>query len=249
MTKKINDHLLVKKDIYINKKKYASLHYGNRGKIGQAVNFNPDNNKKGLWIESSASPDPHGVESGGIFLNGSTMCLWSPGDNDLLRVYDEDAFGGSPLPKFVIDGGGNVGVGQPNPTQKLHVQGNMCATGSVGTCSDVRYKKDLEPLNDSLSKVLAMRGTRYHWNREDHPEQEFSEDSQIGFIGQEMESICPEAVFTDSQGYRYLDYSRLTPLFAGAIKEQQKLIEQQRSDLKQAQEMIAQLETIISKSN
>jgi hypothetical protein len=41
-------------------------------------------------------------------MNGNTMCLWSPGDNDILRVYDEDTF--SSGPKFVITNDGTARV-------------------------------------------------------------------------------------------------------------------------------------------
>jgi hypothetical protein len=81
-----------------------SIHYDNRGRLGQAVNFNPDNNNNGLWLEGSDSP---GGESGGIFMNGNTMCVWSPGDNDLLKVFDEDSLpAGAPVLR--IAGGGAI---------------------------------------------------------------------------------------------------------------------------------------------
>jgi hypothetical protein len=79
-----------------------SVSYDNRGKMGQAVSFNPDNNKNGLWIEGSDSP---AGESGGIFMNGNVICLWSPGDNDLLRVLDEDSFPtGTPVFRIANNG-------------------------------------------------------------------------------------------------------------------------------------------------
>ena len=90
-----------------------SFFYGNRGRLGQTVNFNPDNDNNGLWIEGS-----HDGESSGIFMNGNTLVMWSPGDNQLLRIYDEDSLpGGNPL--FVIDGGGSVSI-----------SGNLSVTGN-----------------------------------------------------------------------------------------------------------------------
>ncbi|MGI8530590.1 MAG: hypothetical protein ACR2KO_14065 [Geodermatophilaceae bacterium] len=81
-----------------------SFNYDNRGRLGQAVDFNPDNDRNGLWIEGSDSP---GGESGGIFMNGNVMCLWSPGDNDLLRILDEDSFpAGTPV--FTIQNDGRI---------------------------------------------------------------------------------------------------------------------------------------------
>ena len=79
-----------------------SIHYDNRGRLGQAVDFNPDNNNNGLWVEGSDSP---GGESGGIFMNGNTMVVWSPGDNDLLKVFDEDSLpAGAPVLRIAGNG-------------------------------------------------------------------------------------------------------------------------------------------------
>jgi hypothetical protein len=110
-----NNNLLVDGDIYIKNTGFASLHYGNRGKLGASPNFNPDKDRNGLWLEGSTD----GSESGGIFMNGNTMCMWSPGDNDLLRIYDEDNFS---LPKFLIDSHGKVGIGTTDPNSNLHIK-------------------------------------------------------------------------------------------------------------------------------
>ena len=114
MTQVINDNLQVNGDIYLKADNYVSLHYGNRGRLGATPSFNPDNNNNGLWLEASLD----GNESGGLFCNGETLVLWSPGDNDILRVYDEDDFY---TPKLVLNGGGSVGIGTNNPQSMLHL--------------------------------------------------------------------------------------------------------------------------------
>ena len=80
----------------------SSIHYDNRGRLGSAVNFNPDNNNNGLWIEGSGGGP---VESAGIFMNSNTMAVWSPGDNDLLKIFDEDNFA---APVLRITGTGSI---------------------------------------------------------------------------------------------------------------------------------------------
>jgi hypothetical protein len=118
MTQTINDNLRVNGDVYLKGDNYVSLHYGHRGRLGQTPNFNPDNENIGLWLEASTN----GFESGGLFCNGNTIVLWSPGDNDILRVYDEDDFGSPTLvPKFVIDNAGNVGIGTAKPKSLLQI--------------------------------------------------------------------------------------------------------------------------------
>ncbi len=117
-------NLLVSNNLYIKRSNFAAIHYGNKGLLGQAASFNPDRGNSGLWIEGSTD----GSECGGIFANGNTLCLWSPGDNDILRVYDEDSFYlPNPLPKFEIAGNGNVGIGVPVPASMLHVLGRITA--------------------------------------------------------------------------------------------------------------------------
>jgi Chaperone of endosialidase len=122
--------------------------------------------------------------------------------------------------------------------------------GETGTCdcsshterSDVRLKKDIAPLLNALDKVLALRGVRYQWKQEGAQRIANSEASQIGFIGQEMETVCPELVATDAEGYKSLNYSRMTPILVEAIKEQYQIICRQASELKEALSRIAKLE-------
>lgn len=115
------EDLTVTGDIMMKQNNYVSLHYGNRGRLGATPTFNPDNDQNGLWLEASANGD----ESGGLFCNGNTLVLWSPGDNDTLRVYDEDDF---TTPKLVLDREGKLGIGTNEPRTPLHVKGRI-ATG------------------------------------------------------------------------------------------------------------------------
>lgn len=126
--------------------------------------------------------------------------------------------------------------------------GNIVCTDLRET-SDLRLKKGIAPLLNALDKVLAMRGVRYQSKQEDSPKKEFGEDFQIGFIGQEIETVCPEIVSTDSEGYKSLNYSRLTPILVEAIKEQQQLIQRQASALQEAVEKIARIETAMKEQN
>ncbi|WP_416669829.1 hypothetical protein [Egbenema bharatensis] len=144
MTQVINDNLQIIGDTYLKAENFVSLHYGNRGKLGQTPNFNPDNNNNGLWLEASTD----GSESGGIFCNGNTIVLWSPGDNDTLRVYDEDNFGSSNLvPRFVINNVGNVGIGTATPQAKLDVNGDIKVKDWTLSVPDYVFESDYELRN------------------------------------------------------------------------------------------------------
>lgn len=126
---------------------------------------------------------------------------------------------------------GNVGIGGcGSPQQALSVNGNIWATGvilgSQAACSDVRFKKDFVQLENSLSKIVKLSGYYYHFKTEEFADRQFSKEKQLGMKAQEVEALFPELVFTDSTGFKYLDYSRLTPVLVEAVKEQQTMIEE-----------------------
>ena len=97
--------------------------------------------------------------------------------------------------------------------------------------SDVRLKRDVTPLQDSLNKILALQGVNYKWNRQVLPDRDLPAGPQIGFIAQDVEKIIPEVVSTDGSGYEAIDYSKITPVLAEAIKEQQKQIDELRAEV------------------
>ncbi len=114
---------------------------------------------------------------------------------------------------------GYVGINQTNPTAALHVVGSICYTGSIGACSDARYKESIETIDGALDKVSQMRGVEYNWRIAEYPENHFSDKRQVGFLAQELLEVLPEVVDQGSDGYYTVDYAKLTPLLVEAIKE------------------------------
>ncbi len=111
-------------------------------------------------------------------------------------------------------------VYKPGSTLKLTVNGDIKATGKVFascgtlTCSDVRYKKDLKPIENALDRVIQLRGVSFNWKDES-----MGKGQQLGVIGQEVEKVFPEVVSTDSDGYKSVAYSQLVAPLIEAIKE------------------------------
>ena len=102
--------------------------------------------------------------------------------------------------------------------------GNVVYTGSLTHSSDARFKRDIGPIEDALERTLMLRGVTFEWRRDEFPERHFARGRDIGFVAQEVESIFPELVSTERDGYRSVDYAALTPILVEAIKAQQRQI-------------------------
>ncbi len=114
---------------------------------------------------------------------------------------------------------GNVGIGTFAPAQKLHVNGSVQASCGILTCSDARFKEQVEPLRGALDKVGQLRGVTFNWKRDEFAERQFVEGRQVGFIAQEAATVLPEVVQKGSDGYLSVDYGRLSPILVEALRE------------------------------
>jgi hypothetical protein len=146
---------------------------------------------------------------------------------------------GSSTCRLNINSNGVVGINTTGPSASyaLDVNGQAHAT-CFPTSSDVRFKKNILPLENALEKVLALRGVQYEWN-------EFVNSVRdgyalnvpiIGMIAQEVEKVIPQIVGTwklndELTDAKSLEYQRIVPYLVEAIKEQQKQIDQLKSDV------------------
>jgi len=132
----------------------------------------------------------------------------------------------SPTGSAIYYNAGNVGIGTSTPTRTLDVVGNIYATGTITQSSDARYKTQVEPLTDCLSRLDSIRAVRYQ-QVEKWPRQ-----WEIGLLAQEVEAQFPELVETDpSSGRKAMNYSQMVAVLLASIKElHQKVGELERAN-------------------
>jgi hypothetical protein len=134
---------------------------------------------------------------------------------------------------IMIKENGFVGLGTGSPTVRLQVTGDIIANSIAGS-SDIRFKKDISPIENPLTKVMQLRGVNFNWNTSDFPQRMFSEKRTMGFIAQEVEKVVPEIVQTEntSEGYKSVQYDKVVALLVEAVKAQQKQIQQLKREVK-----------------
>ena len=148
--------------------------------------------------------------------------------------------GAGPLERMRIISNGNVGIGTTAPTQKLHVIGNILASGTI-TPSDARFKENINTLTGSLVKLNQLRGVSYTHKATFIKERGLSDGNQIGFIAQELEKVFPEFVVTSTDGYKAVDYARLTPVLVESLKEVNAKLEAQQAEINELKAAVKQL--------
>ena len=100
---------------------------------------------------------------------------------------------------------------------------NTVTAANVNTTSDIRLKTKVKTLENSLEKVLQLRGVSYTMNNE----------TKIGVIAQEVQGVVPEVVTEGSDGYLSVAYGNLVGELIEAIKTQQSQIEELKERLTQ----------------
>ena len=119
-------------------------------------------------------------------------------------------------------------------TGALTVTGGITASGEITAYfSDERLKMDINPIQDALSKVMAIGGYTYKANELAHELGVSRYDNQIGLLAQEVEAVMPELVTQSGlPGYKTIRYDKVVSVLVEAIKEQQAMIEELRRDVK-----------------
>ena len=129
-----------------------------------------------------------------------------------------------------------AGTGTIGVYGTLATTGAITATGNITAYfSDERLKKDLEPIENALSKIDSLRAVTYYQNEIADSYLKPNTEKQVGVIAQDIQKILPEAVkpapfdvITDKDGnktslsgenYLTVQYEKIVPLLIAAIQE------------------------------
>jgi hypothetical protein len=103
--------------------------------------------------------------------------------------------------------------------------------GTVSNLSDERVKTNINVIQDSLEDVLSLRPVSFEFTGEGQMRTDLG--IQFGFIAQEIETVFPDIMKTDTRlnndgietEYKSLPYTKLIPFLVSAIQGQHGQIE------------------------
>lgn len=108
--------------------------------------------------------------------------------------------------------------------------------GDLNSTSDIRYKKNIQPIDNALEKVQSLKGVTFDWDNDAFKETEHTKKPEFteratGVIAQDVEKVLPEAVRENSDGFKNVAYGNMVGLLIEAIKEQQTQIDELKAEV------------------
>ena len=82
--------------------------------------------------------------------------------------------------------------------------------------SDMTLKDNINPIPNSLDKILSLSGNIFSWNSKS----DYKGTEDIGILAQEVEALgLPGITQTRDNGVKAVRYDRLIPILIEAVKE------------------------------
>lgn len=179
--------------------------------VGTAINLSSGTNWDGRLVQV---PTAVGVNSLQLQLMGSNNATYA-----------------TAITATNQSGAVNVGMGTDAPTQKLHVIGNILASGTI-TPSDKRLKSNIKEVTYGVSDLLKLKAVSYT-KKFSLDKAEKGEVKEFGFIAQDLQKVLPELV-TENGADKLLavNYTSLIPVLVRSIQELKAEIEALKAKIK-----------------
>lgn len=122
------------------------------------------------------------------------------------------------------------------------VNGDAGGTLSWFNDSDKRLKKNITTIPNALDKIMKLRGVNFEWI----DTRKYQAGLQVGFVAQEVMDVLPEVISKTDECYS-MSYAPVTAVLVEAVKEQQKIIEEQKKEIGELKKLVENNRAELSK--
>lgn len=179
--------------------------------------------------------------------NGGYVIYDALADGESCRFEILDGSGGWVGNGWTLYKNGNMGIGTTAPSEKLHVNGNILASGGITarSTSDKRLKKNFEDINATEMLMSLGKVQSFEYVDSEVEANPIYKGKHIGLVyqnvkGSALDKMCQER----EDGYgalNYLDTSFIS-LLAGVCQEQAEMIKELKREVEQLKEKVDLLE-------
>lgn len=119
------------------------------------------------------------------------------------------------IPSEISQANSRIGIGETNPSYKLHVVGDIYSTQDIKAASDERLKEDIQPIDNVMKRMTGVRGRKF--KRVDTAK-DSRDNYHLGFIAQQIKDFVPECVgYNEERDLYNVSYGNITALLAEAF--------------------------------
>jgi hypothetical protein len=110
--------------------------------------------------------------------------------------------------------------------------------------SDRRLKRNISRISSTsaLDTIKALEGVSFRFRTEEFPAKRLDAKEQVGFIAQDVEGILPQVVNAFDDGYKGIEYGKVTAVLVEAVKQQADEIERLRAQVDEVRGALQQLQ-------
>jgi hypothetical protein len=115
---------------------------------------------------------------------------------------------------------------------------------NYGATSSIRWKKDIEIIDEPLNKIMQIRGVYFNWD------QAHGGKHDVGMIAEEVGKVLPEIVVYEENGVDAdgMDYGKTTPLLVEAVKALKTQLDEVRKENDELRRRLAIVEAATAKN-
>lgn len=155
--------------------------------------------------------------------------------------------------KIYLRSDGYIGMGGGDAESwrwTLNMTTGEMTAGSISSYSDPRLKDNVAKITSPIEKIKQLNGVSFNWKH--RPDVGRPGQKDYGFLSTDVEKIAPELVVDtaidagDGTKYKAVCYDKITAFLVEAVKEQQEIIEIQKSQILSLEDRLTKLEAYVS---